>query len=203
VDLSLAGGTLAPGATAAVTVSINSSATSLEAGTYNDLLSIENLTNGAGNTSLGVSLTITDPAQVPRNIAPTATVTASSEASLYGQTSIKAVDGVADGYPGDYTHEWATDGQGANAWLTLTWPTAHSVSRIVLYDRPNSNDNITSATITFSDGSSITVGPLANDGTATEYDFTARSITSLTLTVTGVSSGTLNVGLAEIQIVGI
>jgi hypothetical protein len=129
-------------------------------------------------------------------------VTASSETLQYGQTAIKAIDGVIDGYPGDYTHEWATNGQGVGAWLNLSWSTPYSVNQVVLYDRPNTDDNITSATITFSDGSSITVGPLNNNGTATTYTFPARVITSLRMTVTGVGARTLNVGLAEIQVFG-
>ena len=137
-----------------------------------------------------------------RNIAPLAAVTASSQNTSTGQLASKAVDGVADGYPGDYTREWATVGQGAGAWIKLTWSTPYTVDRVVLYDRPNSNDQVLGGTLTFSDGSTVTVGPLTNSGAATEVTFAPRSVTSLTFTVGYVSSSTRNAGLAELQVNG-
>ena len=199
VTVSPANGTLMPGASTTVTVSINNNANALPVGVYNDTVTFINSTNGTGNTSRGVSLSV---ALQATNIAPLASATASSEASQYGQTAAKAIDGVIAGYPGDYTREWATNGQGVGARLSLNWPAPYTVNQIVLYDRPNSSDNIQSATITFSDNTSITVGPLNNGGSATTYTFPARTITGLTMTVTGVSSSTVNAGLAEIQVFG-
>ncbi len=60
--LSAVSGTLAAGATATVSVSINSAANSLTAGTYNDTVSFTNTTNGTGNTSRAVTLTVSSPA---------------------------------------------------------------------------------------------------------------------------------------------
>jgi len=74
------------------------------------------------------------------NVAPSATVTASSQNTANGQLAVKAVDGVIDGYPGDYTREWATTGQGAGAWIQLTWAYPYVVDRVMLYDRPNGSD---------------------------------------------------------------
>jgi len=54
---------------------------------------------------------------------------------------------------------------------------------VVLHDQPDSNDQITSATLSFSDDSSATVGTLANNGA-------------------GVSGETINVGLSEIEVYG-
>jgi uncharacterized repeat protein (TIGR02543 family) len=198
VTLSANAGALAAGASTPVTVSLNSSANSLAAGSYAGQVAFTNLTNGNGNTTTPVSLTIAAAQAV--NIAGLATVTASSQNTSTAQTAVKAVDGVVDGYPGDYTREWATSGQRTGAWLQLVWPSAHVVSKVVLYDRPNLNDNITAATLTFSDGSTLAVGPLNNNGTATTYTFASRSTTSLSLTVTGTSSSTVNVGLSEIQV---
>ena len=200
VTLSLNGGSLAPGATATVTVSINANAATLAAGNYSDSVTFTNATNGSGNTTRAVNLAVTTVQS--SNIASLATVTASTQNTSTGQTAVKAVDGVIGGYPGDYTKEWATTGQKTGAWLNLSWPTSHSVTQVVLYDRPNLNDQITAATITFSDGSSIVVGPLNNDGTATTYSFPAKVITGLKMTVTGVSSSTGSVGLSEIQVYG-
>jgi hypothetical protein len=33
-----------------------------------------------------------------------------------------------DGYPGDYTKEWATAGGGAGSWLKLTWSSPQTVT---------------------------------------------------------------------------
>jgi hypothetical protein len=134
-----------------------------------------------------------------QNVAPLATVTASSQTTSTGQTAAKAVDGSTDGYPGDYSREWATNGGKAGSWLNLAWASPQTLTSIVFYDRPNSNDQITAATITFSDGSTLTVPSLPNDGSALTLTFPAKTTTSLLLTITSVSSTTQNIGLAELQ----
>ena len=133
------------------------------------------------------------------NVASLATVTASSENPADGQLAVNAVDGVIDGYPGDYTREWATNGEGAGAWINLAWSSPKTLTSISLYDRPNLNDQITGGTLSFSDGSTLPVGTLPNDGAALTLNFAAKTVISLRLTVTSVSATTLNVGLAEIQ----
>ena len=152
------------------------------------------------STPSTVTITVTACDRHQRRTA--ATATASSQTTSTGQTAAKAIDGVIDGYPNDYTKEWATSGQGAGAWLKLVWPSAEVIDAVVLYDRPNTNDQITAATLTFSDGSTVPVGTLPNDDTGLTVSFTARSVTSVTLTVTAVSSTTHNVGLAEIEVDG-
>ena len=128
-----------------------------------------------------------------------ATATASSQNASTGQTASKAIDGAVGGYPGNSTEEWATVSGGAGSWLALTWSSPQTIDTIVLYDRPNANDQITGGNITFSDGSSITVGPLPNNGLPYVLSFTAKTVTSLQLNITSVSSSTRNIGLAEIQ----
>jgi hypothetical protein len=143
---------------------------------------------------------VTVPATMPAastDLAPAAVVTASSENT--GQLAANVVDGRIDGYPHDWTAEWATQGCGAGAWLTLTWATPVTLDHVVLFDRPNANEQITAGTLTFSDGTTVPVGELANDGSATTVSFSGRTTTSVKLTITGVSATTGNVGLAEIQ----
>ncbi len=62
--LSATSGTLAAGATTTVTVSINAGADTLTAGTYDDTVSFTNTTDGSGDTTRAVTLTITEPAGV-------------------------------------------------------------------------------------------------------------------------------------------
>ena len=171
---------------------------------HDETLTFQLVVNDGRLTSIPDSVNINVKAPlIGQNIAPEAEVTASSEAAQYGQTAEKAVDGVIDGYPGDYTREWATTGQGVGAWLQLSWSIPYNVSRVILYDRPNLYDQILSATLTFSDGSTLQVGALNNAGAAVEYSFTPRVVTSLTLTVNTVSGSTQNIGLSEIQVIGI
>ena len=61
VTLSKTGGTLAPGATDTVKVSLGSGATSLNAGTYTDTISFTNTTNHTGDAARGASLTVQGP----------------------------------------------------------------------------------------------------------------------------------------------
>jgi LmbE family N-acetylglucosaminyl deacetylase len=137
---------------------------------------------------------------VPANLASTATVTVSSQNTSSGQLGTKAVDRIVDGYPGDSSREWATNGQTARAWINLAWPGAVTVSEVILYDRPNSDDNITSGTLSFSNGSTIAVGALPNNGAALVVSFPARAVTSLKFTINSATG--YNTGLAEIVVLG-
>jgi len=158
-------------------------------------------TNSVGNSAYSNTATATTSATATStNIAPLAAVTASSANTATGQQAAKAVDGVVDGWPGDYTREWATAGEGAGAWIRLSWATSSVVDRVVLYDRPNPDDHVTGGTLTFSDGTSVNVGPLDNAGAATTVTFAPRSITSVTFTVTSVDAGGQNIGLAEFEV---
>lgn len=147
-----------------------------------------------------VQITVIAAVQTSQNVAPNATVTASSQNSADGQLATKAVDEIIDGFPGNYTREWATNGQRVGAWIDLNWAAPMTIDRVVLFDRPNGDDQITGGTLTFSDGSSVNVGALNNNGTATTVTFSARTVTSARLTVTSVSGSSLNVGLAEMQV---
>jgi chitodextrinase len=137
-----------------------------------------------------------------RNLAPSAAVTASSQNTNSTQLASKAVDGIVDGRPGDYTREWATVGEKAGAWIRLAWGSAQTVDRVVLYDRPNLDDQVLGGILRFSDGSSIAVGALTNGGVPVELRFDPRNVTSVTFTVTASSASTLDVGLAEIRVYG-
>jgi len=144
------------------------------------------------------SFTVPDLSEFKNNVARLATVTVSSVEPGYGQTGL--TDGVLDGYPGDTAAEWSSK-QLVGASCTLTWSTPQTVDRIGLYDRPNTTDQITSGTLVFSDGTTIAVGALPNDGqTPAEITFPAKTITSVRFEVTGVRKGTEHAGLSEFQV---
>ena len=172
-------------------------------GLTQDLLLSFQLTVSDGQLSSTATVNVTVKASTTyTNIASLATVTASSQNTQTGQTAAKAVDGVITGWPGDYTKEWATLGQGAGAWLKLAWSGTYVVDQVVLFDRPNLDDQILSATLSFSDGSTVQVGALDNAGAGVTVTFTQRAISQMTLTINTVSGSTQNIGLAEIQVFG-
>ena len=128
----------------------------------------------------------------PTNLATSATVTASSVySSQYAAANV--IDGIV-GLQG--TGEWASNSE-ANPWIQLSWSSSHIVNKIVLYDRPDSSDWSQGGTLTFSDGSSVTVTGIPNNGTAKVITFADKSITWVKFQVTG-SSGCN--GLAEFQV---
>ncbi len=174
-------------------------------GTYVFSLSV---TDNQGLTSTSadqVSVIVSATPVAPANIAGRSAVTACSENTATGQTAAKAVDGIAQGYPADYTKEWSSLGGKAGCWIQLSWPTQVSISKVVLYDRPNTDDQATAGTLTFSDGSSVPVGTLTNTGptagtaAAVPVSFAPKNVTWVRYTVTSVSATTHNVGLAEIE----
>jgi hypothetical protein len=146
-----------------------------------------------------VSLNVTTVPSAINNIARTATVTASSQNAPL-QAASKAVDGVISGYPADSSREWATEAQGSGAWIELNWPEPHYVGLVRLHDRPNLDDNVRSGILTFSSGTAINVGTLANDGTGTDVEFAPRAVTWVRFTVNTVSPATWAVGLSEILV---
>ncbi len=170
----------------------------------NETLGFELVVNNGVVSSLPdrVAVTVSGAGAPLQNIAPNAAVSASSQNAADSQFAVRAVDGVIDGYPGDYTREWATTGQQAGAWIQLNWSVPASVSRVVLFDRPNTGDFITGGVLTFSDGSSVNISSLVNSGAGFEVNFAARTTSWLRFTVTSTSASTQNVGLSEIQVFG-
>lgn len=130
------------------------------------------------------------------NVAPQAVVTASSQNATASQQATRTIDG----YPSGAGREWATVGGRADSWLRLTWRAPQDVDRVVLYDRPNANDQITGGRIVFDDDSTVSVPALPNNGAGQTITFPRRSITSLQLNITSVSGTTRNVGLGEIEV---
>ncbi|KAI5474854.1 Galactose-binding domain-like protein [Pseudohyphozyma bogoriensis] len=136
---------------------------------------------------------------------------ATAKASSYykGQPASGAIDGKIGGYvdnsdDGDAldAEEWSSNGEGAGAWLKLTWPSAVTINQVVLYDRPNWEDHCTAGKLTFADGSVVIHGNLDNGGAATPVAIANKTTTTLLWTCTAVSAFTANIGLSEIQVYG-
>ena len=139
--------------------------------------------------------TVTDAVPLADDLATAATATASSG------NAAAATDGSTDGWPGDQRHEWVTTGEKAGAWLQLTWPRPTRMTRVLLYDRPNANDHVEAGTLAFSDGSTLDVGPLPDDGQLPGVvTFPAKACSWVKFTVTRAGNRTENTGLSEIGV---
>jgi hypothetical protein len=133
------------------------------------------------------------------NLAMLASASASSSEDRH--TPASAIDGEVGGYPERPEAEWAANRQITGARFELAWKEPQRVSRIVLFDRPNTVDQVTSGKIVFSDGSTIDVGELPDDAShPLTLEFPSRTIESLAFEVTGVKRGTENAGIAEIAV---
>ena len=131
----------------------------------------------------------------PANVAATARVTASASAS----PAEGAVDGVVGGYPNDPSQEW--DSGQKTGWLQLDWDTPQTVDRVELYDRPGLLSQVTAGTLTLSDGTSIPVGPLPDDGSApATLRFPARTVSWVRFTFTDLKRDSTSGGLGEIGV---
>jgi hypothetical protein len=156
-------------------------------------------------TTTKTTTTTTTRTPTPTNVALRATATGSSEQT--NSPFSAAIDGhvggviVKRGSSGNAGYEWSSKAQRDGAWLTLKWATPVAFNQVLLYDRPNVQDQILAGNITFSDGSRVDVGPLNNDGTATTLNL-GKTVTasSLTFYVSKVSPSTTNAGLSEIQL---
>ncbi|WP_216093144.1 hypothetical protein, partial [Curtobacterium sp. UCD-KPL2560] len=150
-------------------------------------------------TGTGTGTGSTPPSSTPRDVTAAAAPTASSDNPADGQTVAKAVDGVVSGWPDRADAEWVAPGGGTGTWLRLDWTSPVTLRRIVLHDRPNTVDRVTGGTLTFSDGTSVAVDALPDDGAPATVEFTPRSVTWVRFTVDRVAAGTENAGLAEFR----
>jgi hypothetical protein len=133
-----------------------------------------------------------------RNLALTATAAASSESAATGQIAAKVNDGIVGGYPDNPKAEWASLGERDGAWVQLTWPDAQAIARIELHDRLNLVDRVTVGVLEFSDGTSLEVPALPNDGSAQVISIEPRSVTWVRFRVARARGE--NTGLAEFKV---
>lgn len=141
--------------------------------------------------SITVDRVIVDSADAA-NIASQATLTVSSQFTPGGEKA-NAVDNIKV----DGLKEWASSGQ-LNPWIQLNWSSTRKINAVALYDRANLTDSCNAGTLYFSDGTSIAVTGISNDGAAKFIIFDEKNVTWVKFAVTNGSG--LNVGLAEIEV---
>ena len=82
----------------------------------------------------------------------------------------------------------------------LSWTTPQIISRVSLYDRTNLDDGIKGGILSFSDGTFVFFGAIANDGSPKVVNLRSRKVSWVKMLVTKVSDSTKNVGLSEIEV---
>lgn len=127
--------------------------------------------------------------RTPENISLTGIATASSQYNSSFAPSF-AIDG-------NTSTDWASLSQ-SNPWIRVTWSEPKTVRYIRIGDRPNTNEAANGGTLTFSDGSTVTVTGIPDNGTLLRVDFPIKSgITWVEFQVVGGTGA--NVGLCEFQ----
>ncbi len=92
---------------------------------------------------------------------------------------------------------WIPDKDDPEKTVTLHFTEPIAVSRIKLYDNPSLEDNILDAIITLDRGTEIHTGALPENGSAGEFEFGERTLTSISVTI--VESEGERAGLSEIE----
>ena len=136
----------------------------------------------------------------PRNVAPEAKASASTELS----TDFSA-KGLNDGIVmHEGQGEWACKGY-VLPWGIMYMPSARldwekpvTIDRIVLYDRCSMDEHLSGGTLKFSDGSELSVVAIPNDGSPKELTFPAKTIQWLSFEAT--DGNGQNIGLSEIEV---
>ena len=140
-----------------------------------------------------------DPLASKNNVARKAKVTVSSVAD--GDGSAKAaIDGVVNGFPLNAPAEWASN-EGVGAWIRLAWDRPQTIREVWLFDRPVAFDSqITGGELRFSDGSSISVGALPDEGQwkGKRIVFEKKNVRWMEFKATRVKGS--RVGLAEVAV---
>ncbi|WP_258141793.1 MULTISPECIES: chitobiase/beta-hexosaminidase C-terminal domain-containing protein [unclassified Arthrobacter] len=126
------------------------------------------------------------------------TVTASSQKAA-AQSPEKARDGYFWGAPMDAAREWVSAGEKAGSWIQYNYSPTKTISSVTLSDRPLLTDQVTGGNLLFSDGSTVTVPALPNNGSGLTINFPAKTVSSVRFTITSVSAGTTNAGLSEFE----
>ena len=135
-----------------------------------------------------------------RNIAPLATPSVSD--SFNASCDAKGLNDGVIMYDG--RGEWACNGVVASwgvmhmPWAQLTWDSPVTVDRVVLYDRVTPDEHLAGGTLKFSDGSSLSVTEIPNDGSPKSLEFEPKTVEWVRFEAT--DGNGKNIGLSEMEV---
>jgi len=127
------------------------------------------------------------------NLAPLATVTASSSADANAGDA-----GVADGTVDE--REWIADAAAKDDWIKLSWERPVTIAEVELYDRRNLAENVLRGVLTFENGFVLPVPALPPDGSPWRVRFLPQTVEWLLFRIE--SAQGIHPGLAEIKVYG-
>ena len=135
-----------------------------------------------------------------KNIAPFARATA-----VNSLDEAHAPGGVNDGIVmRENTGEWACSGYVTSwgeiflPWVRLDWDNEVTIDRVVFYDRASTDEHLAGGTISFSDGSKLSVIGIPDDGSPREIRFPAKTVRWIKFEAT--DGNGKNLGLSEIEV---
>jgi hypothetical protein len=131
-----------------------------------------------------------------REVAVSATITASS--SELGRDADAVVDGVGTSGADARGFDWVADGEEKGAWLKLTWAQPQRISRVV-FTPGGEKHRIRSASLLFSDGSSVLV-TFRDTSRLKAVVMKARDVTWVKITVAALFKGSTAAGLGELRV---
>lgn len=95
-------------------------------------------------------------------------------------------------------YKWSPTADDDSKTVTLTFATPQTIASVKLYDDYNKSNQITAGMLRFSDGSTVNVGPLNNNGSATTVTFPEKTgITSVSFRITAYTG---TPGLTEFEV---
>jgi len=107
---------------------------------------------------------------------------------------------VPGGCPGDEASEWSATGP-SGQWIKLEWAAPRTIGMVRLYDKVSARDQVLAGTLSFSDGSTLPVGRLQNDGQAgTVLAFPPKTVSWVRLSIDKVRPGTASAGLGAFEV---
>lgn len=136
----------------------------------------------------------------PYNIAPQSRVTASSIKGVGYEASNVIDQHIRIAGQG----EWASNskmtfwGEIDYPWIQLDWQAPVNVNKVILYDRADLKSHTAGGILHFSDGSSINVWQIPNDGSPRVVEFPAKNTQWIRFEVT--DGDGINLGLSEIEV---
>lgn len=140
-------------------------------------------------------------AATPYNIAPKAHISSSSTSD-----DRYSAGHVADGEvrimdKGEWRSDSHLDMRGRvypYPWIQLDWESEVNINKVVLYDRPNADSHTAAGNLIFSDGSTIQVNLIPNNGSPKVVDFASKNVKWIRFQVTDGEGP--NLGLSEIEV---